>query len=624
MDGVRAVAAAGRILMRVMPRAAVVVTVVALLLGACDSQKPSPSTAAPSAVAPSETAGEVTRKDTLILGYEGGAAPAPGIANPFVPAFFPEVAGGLHQIVQESLFYVNYESGKIEPWLAESFSFNADATELTLKIRHGVEWSDGQAFTAADVAFTFNLMKDHPELIESGAPGGIPGLVTSATATDPATVVVKFTSPQPRYVLDHLAVQIWGAFTVVPEHIWKDQDPATFLNWDLAKGWPVFTGPYRPTKATATEFDFDRNDSWWGAKTGFHALPAPKRIIFIDQGPEDRRVAQLSDSSVDGEPGIGLGNFRVAQANNPKLIAWLKDAPYAWIDPCPNMLEFNTQSAPWDDPQMRWAVSNAIDKQALANVTNEGTGLVAKWLFPDYGGLTGLLDGDKDVFTKYPSDQGGTPDLLKASAAAIEGKGYTKGADGIYVGTDGKPLQVRLLMKSPSAGGVGWGIATSQLVEDLNTAGIAVTPTLLATQAYDQAASVGDFDVRMYTICGSVVDPYATLERFTASHALPQGTPLPGNPNQPSGRWKNQAYTDLVNQIGSLVPGDPKIATLTHDALEIFQRELPAIPLYQQVRIVPYSTTYWTNWPTKENNYFHPPNWWMSFLRVVTELKPAQ
>jgi peptide/nickel transport system substrate-binding protein len=111
------------------------------------------------------------------------------------------------------------------------------------------------------------------------------------------------------------------------------------------------------------------------------------------------------------------------------------------------------------------------------------------------------------------------------------------------------------------------------------------------------------------------------MERFTADHALPKDTPLPLF--QPSGRWNNKEYTDLVNQIGSLVPGDPKIAALTHDALEIFQRELPAIPLYQQLRLVPYNTTYWTNWPTKENNYYHPPNWWMSFLRVVTEIKPS-
>ena len=614
--------------MRVIPRAAALLAVVALLLGACDSKTPSPapasnppSSAAPTSAASSGTTGgggiggsaDVTRKDTLIIGYEGGAAPAPGIANPFIPAFFPEVAAGLHQIVQESLFYVNYETGKVEPWLAEGFSFNADSTELTLNIRKGVEWSDGQPFTAADVAFTFNLMKDNPELIESGAPGGVSKLVVSATATDPATVVVKFSASEPRYVLDHLAVQIWGAFTVVPEHIWKDQDPNTFLNWDLAKGWPVFTGPYKPTKATATEFDFDRRDDWWAAKIGFKPLPAPKRIVFTDQGPPDRRLAQLSNNEIDGAAELGLGNFKVAQAQNPKLIAWLKDPPYAWIDPCPQMFEFNTLAKPWDDPDMRWAVSYGIDKVTLANVTNEGAGLVAKWLFPDYAGLTELLNADQDVFDKYPTDKF---DQAKA-ASIIEGKGYKKGADGIYV-KDGKRLKLHLLMQSPSEG-VGWGIATSQIIQDLNAIGIEVSPTLLSKNAYDAAAQLGQFEGRMYTICGSVADPYLTLSVFTADKA-----DLPLVVNQPSGRWKNSEYSALVDQIGRLVPGDPKIATLTHDALAIFQRELPGFPLYQHVRLVPYSTTYWTNWPTKENNYFQPPNWWMSFLRVVTELKPAQ
>lgn len=611
--------------MRVMSRATALMVVAVLLFGACASPTPTatPSSAAPTSVTPatqqpSAPPTEVGRKDTLILGYEGGAAEAPGNANPFVPSFFPQVAAGLHQVYQESLFYVNYESGAIEPWLAESFSFNASSTELTLKIRKGVEWSDGQPFTAGDVAFTFNLLKSHPDLIESGAPGGIPTLVASATATDDATVVVKFTTPSPRYVLEHLSVQLWGAFTVVPEHIWKDQDPTTFKNWDLAKGWPVFTGPYRPTKATSTEFDFERRDDWWAAKIGFKPLPGPKKIIFIDQGPEDRRLAQLSANEVDGEPGIGLGNFRVAQARNPNIIAWLKDPPYAWIDPCPNMFEFNTLATPWNDPQMRWAVSYAIDKQALANVTNEGSGLAAKWLFPDYAGLSSMLEADSDVFAKYPTDK---VDPAKA-ASLIESKGYKKGADGIYVGSDGKRLQMRLLMKSPGSGGVGWGIATSQLVEWLTGIGIAVSPHLLADNAYHQAASVGDFDARMYTVCGSVADPYATMSLFTSDRALAAGTPLPLN--VPSGRWKNDEYSALVRQIGTLVPGDPKIAQLTHDALEIFQRELPAIPLYQQLRIVPYNTTYWTNWPTKENDYFHPPNWWMCFLRVLTELKPAQ
>ncbi len=46
----------------------------------------------------------------------------------------------------------------VVPDLAESWSWNEDKTELTFKLRRGVKWHDGWAFTAADVECTFNLL----------------------------------------------------------------------------------------------------------------------------------------------------------------------------------------------------------------------------------------------------------------------------------------------------------------------------------------------------------------------------------------------------------------------------------------------------------------------------------
>lgn len=554
------------------------------------------------------------RARTLILGFEGGQVASPDIANPFIPARWPMISAGLHQAVFESLFYLNYETGEIQPWQAESYSFNDDYTELAIKIRPGVEWSDGQPFTARDVAFTINMLKDNPTLINGPA---MEQWVEAAEVVDDSTVRITLTAPHPRFVLDFLSVQVWGSIIVMPEHIWKDQDPTTFKNLDLEKGWPVATGPYRLTQASSTEFSYERRDDWWAAKTGFHALPAPEKLIFIEQGTEDRRAAMLSENQVDGLPALGLGAYRVAQARNPNVIAWLPEPPYAWIDPCPFYFEFNTTVQPWDDPEMRWAVSYAIDKEKLADLTNEGSGLTAQFLFPTYGALSSLLEKNQALFEQYPVMEYNPEKAIEI----IESKGYTRGAGGFFVGPDGQPLTLEIMGQTPSEGGVAWGISASLFTEYLAAVGIQVTPKLLSVSAYQDAASLGDFEARQAWLCGSVTDPYTTLNAFHANRAVPVGERT--DYDKGAGRWVNEEYSAIVDQVAQLEPGDPHIDELFTQALEIFLRELPAFGLYQQVRIVPYTSTYWTNWPTSQNNYIHPPNWWMTTHQFLIELQPA-
>src|SRR2546430_2463251 len=84
------------------------------------------------------------------------------------------------------------------------------------------------------------------------------------------------------------------------------------------------------------------------------------------------------------------------------------------------------------------------------------------------------------------------------------------------------------------------------------------------------------------------------------------------NDNYNNQRWNTdgaKAYSAIVDQIGSLPLGDPQIPDLVVQAYKYINDETPVIPLVQAEKLVPFDTTYWTNWPTADNDYFYPATW---------------
>ncbi len=117
----------------------------------------------PAQAAPSQApAAQVARKDVLVIPGNVNV-PAPDIWNPYIPGTF--ILQGMNQNMMEPLFMLNYETGNIDGWLAESYSSNDTQTEWTVTLRQGTEWSDGRPLTSDDVVFTINLLKQYaPQL----------------------------------------------------------------------------------------------------------------------------------------------------------------------------------------------------------------------------------------------------------------------------------------------------------------------------------------------------------------------------------------------------------------------------------------------------------------------------
>ncbi|GFE64962.1 ABC transporter substrate-binding protein [Litoreibacter roseus] len=550
----------------------------------------------------------VAREDTVIFDLDR-TIKDPDNFNWFTPG--TKRMHGAHQTMWEPLFILNYNTGALDPWLATGFEANEDSTEFTLTLRDGVEWSDGEAFNADDVVFTVNMALENEE-ISSREASTIRAQVASVEKVDDLTVTFALKEPNPRFVVENFGVRIFGSFLIMPEHVWNGEDPATF-----AFNPPIGTGPYTFTSAATNRAIWDRNDDWWGAKTGFMDLPEPQRVIFLETGGAESRAQLMVTNELDAAQNVGVGTFEAIAAQNPNVIAWHSDYPYAASDPCARQLEINTTVTPWDNPAMRKAVAHIIDRSQIVNVAYEGTTVPSETMFAQYGSMAPFIDAVKEAGYGLPA----TADVA-AGQALIEEAGWTKGGDGIYE-KDGQQLSVDIHVNSASTE---YTRTIDIVVEQLNRAGIAAKAVPVENGVFwGEVLPFGKYEMSYsWLSCGSVNEPWASMGRYTVSDVVPVGERSPGFNN--TARWSGDAaaaYSAIVDQMADLTLGDPEIPGMVAEAYQHLDAEMPFIPLVQAAKLLPMNTTYWTGWPTAENYYNHPFFWWNHTHQIIHNLEKA-
>lgn len=553
----------------------------------------------------------VPRNKTLVVMHDNEAPVYRnvGMANPY-SINNQDYRGSIINMF-EPLFYYNSNKDQLIPWLAIGFKYSPDFKTVTLNLRKGVTWSDGQPFTADDVVFTYQMLIDNgngaKDMLHAS---DIVGAVKSVEKTGPLSVKFTLTEPDPRFAFKYMINYFDIGLQIIPKHIWENvKDKASFNNFDLAKGWPVTTGPWKLTRFTDTQVFMDRRADYWGSKTGFTTLPTMERIITVPGANRDRMAQAIDANQVDMTGDLQVESvIKQVVAKNPKVTTFTgKNKPYGDKDWWPTSLYFNHLNSKWSDVRVRQAIDYYINRKQIIDVVYNGASEPKFSPWPGFGSLEPYIQAVKPLAEKYGV---GVYDVAKGDALMKEA-GYAKNANGIWA-KDGKPLVATVETISVL------NAVAPVVAQQLKQAGI--DATFRSTPESRGIMRDGKFDLALFGHRGSISDPYATMETYTCKEALPVG-----QPTLFLDRWCNKDYDKIVDQIATMEPSDPKIKGLVVKAMDIWMKDAVEAPIMEWYHRIPMNQTYWTNWPSEQNPYMQTASFYTSgaFGYVLHQLKPA-
>jgi len=598
--------------------------------------------------------GELPRNETLIADILTGRVGSPSNFNEWVGWKWRD--RGTQNLANEPLWSVDFATGEIINGLASGDPiYNDDFTEVTIPLREGVTWDDGEPFTSADVVFTIETLvaeegfNDHGYFVDN---------VASVSAPDDYTVVVELLQPNSRFHTKFL--DRWGATWIMPKHIFENVDDIVTFEFNPFVG----TGPYKLHSYDEGGFwtIWERREDWENSPTGIlYGEPGPKYIVFQYFANEGAKIlAQLTHEadavnlSADGLKAI------LAQSDSSRAY----QLEYPWVvnnDPAITGIAFNTTVPPYDNPDVRWALLLAIDIADYMGIAVDGSGAVSPVHIPSLGSYPKdfiepmepwlsefELDlGDGETFKPYdpdapqriveyaqgrgyavPEDQeaqdrafglGWYKYAPEAAEKLLIKNGFSRDADGMWLLPDGTPWKIEILTDTDLATDMGSrnAVAASQEWKKFG-----IDAEVLPSEARADLYNTGDFEVSSdwpaQEPWGAGPDLFRVLNHWNSAYVAPIGEVGAGHP----GRWSSPEMDAVIEKLQETDPADyDAVVDVGIEGLKIAVTEMPGIPTFGYIGFIAWDETYWDNWPGAENAYTQPYTHWGPFKYMTPFLE---
>ncbi|WP_409967741.1 ABC transporter substrate-binding protein [Bengtsoniella intestinalis] len=241
------------------------------------------------------------------------------------------------------------QDGSLEPWLAESWESNDEATVWTFKLREDVCFSNGTPMTATKVKDSIEYLYTVTDVDNGGK--GYPQAYFTYTSieADDEAYTVTITSDSP--IIDMLGCMGYPWMCIVDTDGIEDRD--------LQVEGPIGTGPYVVTHyEKANILELAANENYWDGDVHYDVINA----VYISDAKT--RALALMDGSADL-------SFNITQADRTTLEASGISVEIAAGSRIGN--SYFNQDGPLGNQTLRQAVLMAIDGPAIAEVTSSGS-----------------------------------------------------------------------------------------------------------------------------------------------------------------------------------------------------------------------------------------------------------
>jgi peptide/nickel transport system substrate-binding protein len=545
----------------------------------------------------------VPRKDTVVVETDTNYANFE-TANDFVPRG-TQWGSGWHQVVTEWDWYINYATGDVILWRTTGWEYSADQKQLTWHVREGVKWNDGKPYTANDYVFTFEMLMADTGL---GASTHVEN-VASVEAVDDYTLLIKFKNPEYRF---HHKLRMWGGIVIVAKHKWEGTATREYKNWP-----PVETGPYmfHSYSEDLGLFVWERNRNYWGKKV-HKKSPGPKYVIFRMAPPPDLDLAEFIEGAIDMTlPHIfTIEMIRSAQRKTEHVVV----APFMDVV-SQGICSYNCAKFPTSLPEVRWALQYLVNREKHAKIYPMAEkSFPTMWPWPDYGSL------DKweipAIKAKYGEQLRYDP---AAAEKALDDLGYKKGSDGIRKGPKGEEFILTLVTRSSPDLGF---LHAQDLSDELRKIGIKTNMRVVDAGIWGDLVNNGDYDISFDVLSTDTAfpnDPWLFFNSYHTKHVKPIGE-YQTSGDRGRSRLKSPELDAIADKMAVTPPDSAQYLGLVEQGLDIWYRNLPAVPVVEKVFVQTFSDMYWTGWPDEDNMYHVPYQWWPEIMFVLFELKPAR